>query len=84
MLVINTSRTAPESIELPLSAICYTLTAPNLEDGHVQLNGHELKLEANDEVPNLQGRRIPSGRVEFAPASISFLAISEAKNAFSQ
>jgi len=84
ILVINTSRTESESIELPLPALCYTLTAQNLEDGHVQLNGHELKLEANDEVLNLQGRRIPSGRVEFAPASISFLAISEAKNAFSQ
>ncbi len=84
LLVINNSRTKSTSLDLPLSAERYTLTAPKLEGKEVELNGRELRLSPNDELPNLEGKRTPAGQVEFAPTSITFLAISDAKNTASQ
>jgi hypothetical protein len=63
-----------------MSADRYTLTGQKLEAARVQLNGQALELNANDELPSLQGTRIPSGRVELVPASITFLAVAEAGN----
>lgn len=53
----------------------YTLAAAGqeLESAHVRLNGDELALGANDELPSLRGSRVPSGSVELAPATISTL-----------
>jgi hypothetical protein len=34
----------------------------------------------NNELPGLQGRRIPSGHVEPESASVTFLAVPDAKN----
>jgi hypothetical protein len=81
LLAINNSRTRPESLELPMGAQRYTLSAQKLEDEHVQLNGHPLKLQPNGELPQLDGRAIPAGRVELAAVSITFLAVPGAKNA---
>jgi hypothetical protein len=80
LLAINTGRDASQSLELPTESDRYTLTARNLEDRRVQLNGNELKLGGDDELPRLAGVRTPSGRVTFAPASITFLAIPNANN----
>jgi heparanase len=67
LLAINTNRTQTLSINVPKAAERYTLTAQKLEDSRVWLNGHRLKLRANDEVPSLQGVRIARGRVDLAP-----------------
>lgn len=80
LLAINTSRTEPAAIDLPMSADRYTLTAQKLQDTRVRLNGNELGLEPNDELPSLQGARVAPGRVELAPASVTFLAVAEAGN----
>jgi hypothetical protein len=80
LLAINNSRTQSTTIILPTPADRYTLTARNLQDGQVQLNGQDLKLGPNDGLPNLSGQRTPAGRVELSPASVTFLAISEAGN----
>jgi heparanase len=80
LLAINNSPTHPTSITLPHDANRYTLTAEKLKEAHVQLNGQQLGLAANDEVPDLQGRRAPSGQVELEPASITFLAVPDANN----
>ena len=80
LLAINTGRTASQSLELPTESDRYTLTARNLEDTRVDLNGNELRLGANDELPRLAGVPTQSGRVTFAPASITFLAIPNANN----
>jgi hypothetical protein len=80
LLAINTDRTQTVSINVPKAADRYTLTAQKLEDSRVWLNGHELKLGANDKVPSLQGVRIARGRVDLAPMSITFLAITRAGN----
>jgi len=80
LLVINTSRTDDRSIELPMSAERYTLTAEKLEATRVRLNGQDLQLGANDELPALRGQHVSSGLIVFSPASITFLAIEGATN----
>jgi heparanase len=80
LLAINNSRTQPTSIGLPVGADRYTLTAAQPESPSVRLNGQDLRLGSNDQLPDLQGSRIPPGPVELAPASITFLAVVDAGN----
>jgi hypothetical protein len=80
LLAINNSRTQPTSITLPNDVDRYTLTAQNLNEAEVQLNGQQLGLGANDEVPDLRGKRAPAGQLELEPASITFLAVPDANN----
>jgi hypothetical protein len=83
LLVINTSRTRKHSIDLPTPTERYTLTAQGLEGKEVRLNGRELKSQDNDELPRLEGARIPAGNIELAPTSITFLAIADANDRYS-
>jgi heparanase len=78
--VINNDKTASQSINLSTAAERYTLTAKNLTDRVVQLNGNELKVGPNDRLPELKGTPTKSGPITFAPASITFLAMREAHN----
>lgn len=82
LLVINTSRTEPTSISLPTQAERYMLAAAGqgLEDAHVQLNGQELMLGSNDELPNLSGSRVPPGPIQLPSGSITFFAVNDAGN----
>jgi hypothetical protein len=80
LLAINTNRTAQASIDLTAPADRYTLTARSLDDERVRLNDRDLALGPGDRLPALQSSRVPGGRVELAPASITFLAVSGAGN----
>lgn len=80
VLAINNSRTEQTSIDLPLAAERYTLSAQNLDGRQVRLNGHGLALGAGDALPRIDGDRIPAGTVSLAPATITFLAIRAADN----
>ncbi len=80
LLVINTDRGAALSLETP-AAERYTLTAAKLLDSVVELNGHELRLGADDSLPELTGTSTHGGSLTFAPASITFLAMPKANNA---
>jgi hypothetical protein len=51
-----------------------------LTDDHVRLNGTPLRLGAADALPALRGIATAADVLTFAPASITFLAISEAAN----
>jgi hypothetical protein len=84
LLAINASKDEAQSLQVPTKAERYTLSAQNLTDAHVLLNGTELQLGAGDALPQLQGTAIRAGRVEFAPASITFLALPKAHNASCQ
>lgn len=79
VLAINTG-SAPESLDVAGSALRYTLSAKKLEDGRVQLNGHDLAVGANGDVPALGGVRTAAGRVVLAPTTITFLAFGDASN----
>jgi hypothetical protein len=81
LLVINTDRSAPRTLHIPVGGERYILSAPgDLQNKRVQLNGTELKLGANDELPNLAGARLAAGDVRFEPATITFLALPDASN----
>jgi heparanase len=81
LLVINADRDNAQSLDIPAASERYTLTAPNLTGKQVFLNGVELKLGENDSFPSLNGADAQAGKVSFAPASISFIAMPTAGNA---
>lgn len=76
----SNSRTQVTSIRFPIEADRYTISAKQLESATIQLNGQDLKLGSDDELPGLSGKCVPSGPVDLAPASITFLAIADAGN----
>jgi hypothetical protein len=80
LLIVNADRTNARTMKIPTASVRYTLTAPALESGTVQLNGIELKLGAEDELPELAGVPAKAGNLRFAPASITFLAVPQANN----
>lgn len=84
LLVINAGRDASQTLRLSTVSARYTLTAQDLQDTHVQLNGAELQLGANDALPDLKGLPTHSGPLTFAPASITFLTLPKAHNASCQ
>jgi hypothetical protein len=84
ILAINNSQIEPKSLDLPAPGDRYTLAAEKLEDTHVQLNGRPLELGADDDIPDLQGAPTQPGRLELAPATITFFAIAAAENRMCQ
>lgn len=84
LLVINADATQKQSLHVPTASERYTLTAHQLTDKQVQLNGTDLALGAGDALPQLKGASTHSGEVAFAPASITFLALPAAHNASCQ
>jgi len=80
LLVINADRDQTQSLQVSAASERYTLMAPNLLDTHVQLNGTELQLGPNDALPEMKGAAVHAGQIVFEPASITFLAISNARN----
>ncbi len=74
-LVINNSRTETTTVELPGEAEIYALTGKTgLRSRTMCLNGQELVLGENDELPVLNGVKM-SGKVEAAPGSCTFIVL---------
>ena len=80
LLAINTDREAAQTFAIATAADRYTLTAKNLEDGVIQLNGSTLEVAAGDTLPQLKTARASSGQLRLDPASITFLIFSDANN----
>lgn len=80
LLVINADAQEAQSLAIPTVSERYTLTAHELTDKQVQFNGTDLTLGRDDALPDLSGAATRSGKVTFAPASITFLALSNANN----
>ena len=76
-LIINTNKQSA-SVNLTSNAEQYTLTSTELQGKTVQLNGRELKLDGNDELPALRGNPVKSGNVTLPATSISFFTIADA------
>jgi heparanase 1 len=81
LLAINADRTAAQEMDVPMKSERYTLTAKDLMDNKVELNGNELKVNAEGDLPKLTSKAQAAGAVTFAPASITFLIIPNAGNA---
>jgi heparanase len=80
LLAINKDRTHAQSLGLPARASRYTLTAADLTDMRVRLNGRDLRLDARDDLPTLQGEPVAAGQLDLPPASITLLAVADAAN----
>ena len=81
LLVVNADQQRAFNLSVPNSAERYTLTAKRLESTSIDLNGHTLQMDSNDSLPSMTGEPVPAGRVTFAPATITFLAVKDASNA---
>jgi len=81
LLVINADRQRSFDLNLPTAGERYTLTAKQLEDTTVQLNGNTLQLTSRGDLPQLNGKSVNAGHVIFAPTSITYLIIANAGNA---
>jgi hypothetical protein len=79
-VAINNSKTNMTALDLAKGAKRYTLTAMPLQSGVVRLNGRELRLQEDDNLPSLDGIQESAGRVALPPASITFLAVPTAAN----
>jgi hypothetical protein len=80
LLAINADTKASSEVEIPLRASRYTLTAKDLMDDKVELNGSELSLMPNGDLPAISGAPITPGPSSLAPASITFFAIADGDN----
>ena len=80
LLVINADRQRNFDLNLPTAGDRYTLTAKQLEDTTVELNGKPLRLTSSGDLPQLEGELFNAGRVSFAPTSITYLTIANAGN----
>ncbi len=80
LMVINTEKNKARAIDIPTSALRYTLRARQLQGTRVELNGKVLKLGRDDALPALNGALISAGEVLFQPESITFLALSNASS----
>jgi heparanase len=80
LLVVNADQRRAYEITLPVGSQRYMLTAKQLQDTTVQLNGNTLGLNSNGDVPRLTGEPTRAGRLSFAPTSITFLGIPNANN----
>ena len=49
------------------ASVRYTLSAPNLQSASVMLNGQPLKLDPNDDLPEINGRAAAAGPIQFRP-----------------
>lgn len=80
LLAININRDGPRTLNIAGDAKRYTLTAAKLEGTSVALNGKELRLGADDSLPELPAVQTRSGSVTLPPASITFLVFENANN----
>jgi heparanase len=80
LLVINADRQRVHEITLPSDAERYTLTAKQLQETSVQLNGKTLQLNRDGDMPQFLGQSTRAGHISFAPTSITFLEIANADN----
>ena len=75
-LVINSSWTEATTVELPKAAEVYALTGNGgMRSRTMLLNGKELKLGENDELPAMEGVSVPAGNLEIAPGSCTFIVL---------
>jgi len=80
LLVVNADRQRSFHLDLPMASERYTLTAAQLEDVTVELNGKPLRSTSSGDLPQLKGEPVHAGPVSFAPTSITYLSVADAGN----
>lgn len=74
-LVINNSKTDATTVKLPKDAEVYVLSADTLRAQTMKLNGHDLVLGENDEVPAMDPVSVPAGDLVVEPATMAFIVL---------
>ena len=75
-LVINTSWEETTTVELPKTAEVYALTGNGkMRSRTMLLNGKELVLGENDELPELTGKTVEAGKLEVTPGGCTFIVL---------
>ncbi len=74
-LVINNSETDATTLILPKAAEIYKLSADKLRATAMKLNGKELVLGANNELPDMSPVTVEAGELVVAPAEIAFVVM---------
>jgi Glycosyl hydrolase family 79, N-terminal domain len=80
LLVINNDPQHAHELTLAIASARFTLDAATLQSGTVRLNGQLLDADAVDQFPRTSGTAASPGLTIFAPATVSFVAIPNAKN----
>ena len=80
LLAINNDRAAARTLTVPVPGERYTLSSDDLQAKAVRLNGVELKLGADDVLPDLTGVPVQAGNMSLDPATITFIALPGAGN----
>jgi hypothetical protein len=80
LLAINAHKANTQVLDLPEKSTRYSLTSSDLLSTTVALNGIELALSSNGDLPALEGAPQAAGHVSLAPASITFFALPGAHN----
>jgi len=80
LLAINNDRAAARMLIVPVPGERYTLSANDLQSRAVHLKGVELKLNADDALPDLTGAPTQAGNISLDPATITFIALPGAGN----
>ena len=74
-LIVNNADEAT-TVELPKAAEVYALTGNGkLRSRTMLLNGRELVLGENDQLPELSGQTVPAGTLEIAPGGCTFIVL---------
>ncbi|HRI19612.1 MAG TPA: hypothetical protein PLA68_01605 [Panacibacter sp.] len=76
-LVLNTNK-ASITINIPTNGEQYTLTSNALQRESVQLNGQDLRLNDDDMLPSIKGKKLNAGNVELPSESITFITFENA------
>jgi len=76
LLVLNTNK-ATAGINLPADARQYTLTSKELQGKTVQLNGEDLQLTADDQLPAVTGQPVKAGNISLPALNISFITFED-------
>ena len=76
-VIINNSETEATTVEIPVDGTIYVLAG---KDGNkratvMTLNGRDLVLGENWELPDLSGAAVAAGKIELAPMTCTFLVV---------
>jgi len=82
LLAVNTDRSAPRDVTVPMRNERYTLaSAQGLLVHSLELNGNALALGKDGAMPPIRGVPTPAGPLALPAASMTFLAFADAGNA---
>lgn len=81
LLILNPDSTAEQTLQTPLAAERYTLSASDVLSKSISLNGVALRIAQDGTLPKIMGAPIKAGAARFAPLTITFIVLPNANNA---